>query len=308
MPQTRTLKRTVAFWRLVQAPDLTPLGDVDWPAFMAEVAEDARNGRSRHAIDNSEITGTTYTRDLVDHLVLTKTRDDMPRQQHRNTGTLADMSTTGDGWEVIESTFVKFLEFGNVFGLLRSQPTAPSPQAVARWINATKILNVQLAVEPVIDPDRWRHMHDGGGLTYLEFAGPSVVLDRDVSGPLDHFLHPARYATGKIAMKFTVSKARTPEDSRQRRDLYLAAEELVRTIGLENLNKAKVRVFDEDNRGIKAESIDLIQHRFTIKRTISLDRGERTSVSEQSAFDAIITAVEKFEDDLRAAVADDPMT
>jgi hypothetical protein len=303
----RSLKRTVAFWQLVKAPDLTPLGQTDWPAFMSVVAERARDGRSRHLIDGSDVTSSVYTRDAVDHLVLTKSRDDMPRQQNRQTGDVADMSTTDEGWEVIESAFIKFLEFGNVFGLLKSQVTARSPQAIARWINETKILDVCLAVEPVIDPERWRHMHDAGGVSYLEFAGPSVVLNREVTGPLDHYLHPARYATGKVGVKISVSKSRNPQDAQQRRDLYLATEELARTIGLENLNTAKVRIFDEDNKGIQAETIDLIKHRFTVKRNIQLTGGVNASVSESSAFDAIMTAFEKFEDDLRAAVRQDPM-
>lgn len=306
MAADRFLKRTVAFWQFVQASDMERLPQIDWVAFMAEVAENARQGRSRHSIDNDEVTGSVYTRD-ADHLILTKGRDDMPRQQHRGTGTVADMSTTGTGWEVIETAFVKFLEFGNVFGLLRSQITAPSPQAVARWINETKILNVRLAVEPVIDPECWRHMQQAGGVSYLEFAGPSVVLNREVTGPLNNYLHPARYATGKIGIKINVGRSRNPYDAQQRRDLYLATEELARTIGLDNLNTAKVRIFDEDVKGVQAETINLIKHRFTIKRNIQLSSGVADSVSESSAFDAIMAAVEKFEDDLRAAVREDPM-
>ncbi|MDT0348126.1 hypothetical protein [Pseudonocardia charpentierae] len=307
MTDKRCLKRTVAFWQFVDAASMAPVGQVDWPTFMAEVAENARNGRSRHVIDAADVTGAAYSRNDVDHLVLTETRDDMPRQQNRDTGTVTDMVTTGEGWEVVESTFVHFLPFGNVFGLLRSQITAPSPQAVARWINATKILNMQLAVEPVIDPERWRYLNDAGGVSYLEFAGPSVVLAKRVSGPLDHYLHPARYATGKIGIKINVGRTRNPQDDQQRRDLYLATEELARSIGLENLSTAKVRTFDQDNKGVQAETINLIKHRFTIKRDIQLKSGVNASVSELSAFDAIMAAVEKFEDDLRAAVRRDPM-
>lgn len=307
MTNVRSLKRTVAFWQLVQAPDLTPLGQIDWPEFMAEVAENSRNGRSRHPVDDSEITGKTYTSDDVDNLVLTKVRDDMPRQQNRANGDVADMSTTSEDWEVVESAFVHFLPFGNTFAVLRSQITAPSPPAIARWINETKILSVKVAAEPVIDPQRWNHLRQAGGVSSLEIVGPSVVLSRPVSGPLDHFLHGARYATGKFSFKLDVGRSRNPHDAEQRSNLYLATEEVERTIGSENLDTLKVRIFDEDINGVKSETVNLLRQRFTIKRHLQINAATRASVSDATAFDAIMAAVEKCGDDLRAAVCDDPM-
>lgn len=307
MADNRSLRRTVAFWQFLKAPDMTPLGQIDWPAFMSVVDQRARAGRSRHLIDDTEITGAVYTRDEVDHLVLTKGRDDMPRQQSRSTGQVEDMITNDEGWVVIESAFIQFLDFGNVFGLLQPQITAPSPQAIARWINETKILDMRLAVEPVIDPQRWTHLREAGGVTSLEFAGPPVVLNRPVIGPLQHLLAPARFGGMKLAVKVRASKIRNAENARERRDLYEATEELARTIGVENLSTAKVTIFDEDNKGVKTETINLIKQRFTIKRHIRLTSGANASVSESSAFGAILEALEKFEVDLRAAVRQAPM-
>jgi hypothetical protein len=285
------------------------MNHADWPAFLAEVAEMARHGRARHTIYDADVAGVVHTRDEIDHLVLTRNRDDLPRQQNRATGAVADMITTNEQWTVVESSFVKFLTFGNVFGLLQSQNTAPSPQAIAKWINATGILgDTKVAVEAVVDPARWEHMRAAGGVSSLEFSAPSVVLDRPVSGPLDYLLGPARFGNLNVSVKVTASTSRKSVDAREeRRRLYRATEELALQIGAENLDKAKVRVFDEDRKGIKAGSVDLLKQRFTIKRNIKLSSGHNSSVSEVSAFDAIMTAVEKFEDDLRAAVLDDPM-
>jgi hypothetical protein len=269
----RSVKRTVAFWQFVQAPSLEPMGQIDWPGFMAEIARRAGDSRSRHVVDGTEVTGSVYTRDEVDHLVLTKSRDDMPRQQNRRTGAVEDMITNDEGWVVIESAFIKFLDFGNVFGLLQSQITAPSPQAIARWINQTGILNMHLAVEPVVDPERWNHMREAGGVTALEFAGPSVVLNRPVTGPLDHLLGPARFGVVKVGVKVRASRSRTAEDARERRALYEATEELARTIGVENLDIAKVRIFDEDNKGIRVQTINLIKLARTKARGWWVTRG-----------------------------------
>ena len=307
MDKRKNPTRTVAFWRFVDARDGGPLAQIDWPAFLAKVDKRRRNKRTtRYDIEGTDVTGSIYTRD-VDHLVLTKDRDDMPRQQNQATGEVAVMVTTDEGWSVIESAFISFADFGNVFGLLRSQITAPSPQAVAKWVNKTNLITEPLGVEPVIDPQRWQHLHAAGGVTRLEFAASSFVLDRPVTGPLDRFLGPARNGSFKIDMAISTKATRTPEYQRQRRDLFEAAEALATQIGVEYLDKAKVKVFDEDNKGIKADTINLLKHRFSIKRTIELISGRAASVSEPSAFDAILDAFEQFDEDLRAAVREDPL-
>lgn len=302
--------RTVAFWRIVDAQTGQPLRQqVNWPRVMAKLDERRRSGRSNllHHVDGVEMTGGIYTRDNVDHLILTNERDDMPRQRDRRTGEVADMATKDEGWGAIETSFIKFADFGNVFGLLRSQITAPSPQAVAKWLNQTGLISRRLAVDPVIDPQRWHHLRQAGSVSKLEFAAPSFVLDKEVTGPLSYFLGPARRGSYKIDLKLTAIKKREPEYERERRELKEAAEGLASQIGVEYLDKAKATVFDEDLTGIKIDTINLLKQRFTIKRAVNLTGGSSSSVSESSAFDAILEGFEKFGDDLRAAVRDSPL-
>ncbi|MGH3701407.1 MAG: hypothetical protein ACRDRU_19130 [Pseudonocardiaceae bacterium] len=80
-------------------------------------------------------------------------------------------------------------------------------------------------------------------------------------------------------------------------------EAVISDIGLDHVHKAKAKIFDEDNEGIPAETINLIKQRFTIRRDVAvLGAGRTRSVSESSAFDAILSALDQFEDDLRKAV------
>lgn len=309
MAETRPLRRTVAFWRLVNAANMNPIAEIDWPAFLISVDARARSGRTRHTIDDAEIAGRVHTRDETDHLVLTRNRDDLPRQQNRSTGDVADMSTTSQEWSVIESSFIAFLPFGNVFGLLQSQNTAPSPQAIAKWINVTGLLGeTKVAVEAVVDPKRWELLRAAGSVSLLEFSAASTVLDRPLSGPLDYLVGPARIGNVEVSVKVRASRSRTSVDARDRRHtLYEAAQELALQIGAENLDRVKVTTFDEDMAGLKVGSVDLLKQRFTMKAKIRLSSGSNSSVSEVSAFDAIMAAVEKFTDGLRLAVRDDPM-
>jgi len=304
----KRLKRTVAFWRLVDQSTGVPVDQLDWPKFLSKLEQRRLAAKTtRYEVDGVGLTGTVYTRGELDHLVLTNERDDMPRQQNRKTGEVVNMMTRDETWNVVESSFAKFADFGNVFGLLRSQITAPSPQAIAKWINMTGLIDPPLSVEPVIDPKRWERLNAAGGVTRLEFAAPSVVLDRPVTGPLSWFVEGARHGRFKLDQTISTSRSRKPEYAQERRDLYEAAKALPEQIGVDYLTKAKARIFDEDNQGLKAETIDLLKHRFTIKRDVQLSGGASPSVSEPSAFDAILDAFARFEDDLRAAVREDTL-
>lgn len=297
----KVLKRTVSFWRLVGVADGHPLEPIDWPGFMGELA--GRGPKIRHDLEGLELSGTMHTRHEVDHLVLTKDRDDLPREQHAVSGQVADMRTTGDDWVAIESAFIAFLEFGNVFGVLQSATTAPSPQAVAKWINKTKLLSVELRAEPVVDPERWNRLKRAGGVTCLEIAASTSILDRDADGPLKYLLSLGKMGKFKVTIKIDASRARRPGYDKERRQLYDMTEAVISDIGLDHVHKAKAKIFDEDNEGIPTQMIDLLKQRFSIRRQVAvLGAGRARSVSESSAFDAILSARDQFEDDLRKAV------
>lgn len=298
----KVLQRTVSFWHLVGIADGQQLEPIDWPGFMGELAK--RGPKIGHEVEGVELSGTVHTRMEVDHLVLTRDRDDLPREQHAVTGRVADMRTTSDDWVAIESAFIAPLEFGNVFGFLQSANTAPSPQAVARWINKTKLLSVEVRAEPVVDPERWNRLKRAGGVTCLEVAASTNILNRDAAdGPLKHLLSLGKMGNFKVEVKITASRARRPGHDKERRQLYGMTEAVISDIGLDHVHKAKAKIFDEDNEGIPAETINLIKQRFTIRRAVAvLGAGRARSVSESSAFDAILSALDQFEDDLRKAV------
>jgi len=214
------------------------------------------------------------------------------------------MRTTGEDWVVIESAFISFLEFGNVFGYLQSANTAPSPQAVAKWINKTKLLGFDVRAEPVIDPERLNRLKRAGGVTRLEVATATSILNRDTTGgPLEYLSSLGKMRDLKVEIKITASRARRPGYDKARRQLYGMTEAVISDIGLDHVQKAKAKIFDEDDQGIPADTIDLIKQRFTVRRDVAvLGAGRARSVSESSAFDAILSALDQFEDDLRKAV------
>jgi hypothetical protein len=298
------LERTVSFWRLLRASDRTSFQQVDWASVLSDWATASARGRLAFDVAGDNLGGSVHPVDEVDYLVITKNRDDLPRQQHRSTGQVADVELRTEDWEIIESAFVSFLDFGNIFGFMQSANTAASPQAVAKWIDASKVLSERVIAEPVVDPRKWQKVRQAGGVTMLELAGPTNIL-RDVEeGPLRHLLGLGQMGEFKVEIK--IKAARAKERHQDRRQLYDMTEAVLDDIGLDRVDKAKAKIYDDNNLGIRAETINLLKQRFSRKQVVSLQGGPGSrSVSETSAFGAMLAVAEDLRDELRQAVGDD---
>lgn len=310
MPKVNKTKievnRTVSFWRFVRLTDGAPLAQADWPGILGDWAMKTRHSKITHSVDQQQLSGRVHTISEVDHLVITKDRDDVPRQQHRRTGAVEEITTNDENWEVVESTFISFLSFGNVFGFLQSAPTAASPAAVARWINETGILNHRVAAEPVIDPDRWQKVRAAGGVTKLEIAGPVNLVNQLADGPLQGLF--GRQKEGHYKVKVQVSTGRTRADRQQREELHAAAEHLnARGNAGAGVQAAKATVFDDAGVGIGSQEVNLIKQRFSRKEEVLVigGPGER-AISESSACQAILRVAGDLEAQLRVATGTAP--
>lgn len=301
MSKKNALNRTVSFWRLVRMTDGVPLAHADWTTILAAWAHQTRNSKIVHTVELDELGGRVHTIGDADHLVITKDRDDVPRQQHRHTGETEEVATKSEDWEVVESSFVMFLDFGNVFGFMQSANTAASPQSVAKWINATNVLKTMVEAQPVLDRDKWAKMRDAGGVNLLEVAGPVSLIRNLDAGPLQYLLE--RRVDGEYSFKIEIKAKKTKQYRKERAELYAAAEQLSSEAALgRGVRTARARVQDDEGAGIASEMVNFMKQRFSKKETVPVigGPGER-SIQESSAFDAILRVAGGFENELRQA-------
>lgn len=295
------LNRTVSFWRFVRMLDGAPMAQANWPVILSDWAPRTQHAKITHIIDQEELSGRVHTISGTDHLVITKDRDDIPRQQHRRTGATEEITTKSNEWEVVESSFVSFLGFSNVFGFLQSALTAASPAAVARWINETNVLQTRIKAEPVIDRTRWEKVRAAGGVTMLEVAGPVSLVNNLNAGPLQALLN--RQFDGQYKLRVEITTGRTRQYRHEREDLHAAAEQLssATTLG-HGVHTAKARVFDDADTGIESQVVNFMKQRFSKKEEVLVigGPGER-SISESSACSAILRVADEFDAELRAA-------
>ncbi|WP_139235126.1 hypothetical protein [Actinopolyspora lacussalsi] len=256
-----------------------------------------------HEIEGGDVLrGKIFTHENIDHLVLTKGRDDVPRQQHLSTGEVAEVPVDVEEWQVIESSFVSFLDFGNVFGFMRSAGTSPSPQAVAKWINESGVFEEKLIAEPVIDREKWERVRKAGGVSRLEIAGPTSLAPRLSGGPVEQLA--ALGGVGEFRFEIKLTAERSKKRSREERNKLLRMVDfLCQNVGLGELEKAKAQVFDEEGNNSEDGAVDLLKQRFSQQCSVDVTgSGSVRSITELSAFDAIMTVSKEFREDLASSV------
>lgn len=105
----------------------------------------------------------------------------------------------------------------------------------------------------------------------------------------------------EIKLKATRAKGRQQD----RRQLHSMAEALFDDVGLDRVDKAKAKIYDDNDLGIRAETINLLKQRFSRKQTVLIRGGPGSrSVSETSAFGAMLAVAEDLREELRQAVGE----
>jgi hypothetical protein len=271
--------KTIAFFRLLAAPDGGAKEQVQWSERLANVSDDTRLRVARQ----TGIDGSIVQHDGVTRLVLSRDRGNAPRQQDTTTGAKSAMRTRGAGWNVIEEGFVTFLGLGNVFAYARSSSIAPSSSAVGEWLNSAGLTpTVTWIVDPLVDPDRYHRIEREGGVTMLDIKARPALAPDDSDNSLIRSVLGLR-ELGDVKIEIKVSVTRGGRNSTQQRALRQQALEVLGFIA-ENpyvVEGAKVKMLGDP------DPIDLIEHHITSKRTVEIALGERNrSLNEEIVFQA----------------------
>ncbi|SDK48554.1 hypothetical protein SAMN04487820_108206 [Actinopolyspora mzabensis] len=85
--------------------------------------------------------------------------------------------------------------------------------------------------------------------------------------------------------------------------MFRVVDFLCRSVDLEELYKAKAQVFDEEGNNSEDGAVDLLKQRFSQQRSVEVrGSGSVRSITELSAFDAIMAVAKELREDLASSV------
>ncbi|GAA4114488.1 hypothetical protein [Enteractinococcus coprophilus] len=318
MADKKPMFRTVSYYQLVKTPNNTKIQpDIDWNSVFRAM------GRKLHTyrIFETQIHGRAYTLDIKRDwerflepsevsdlqqtwhdetlfiLALSKDKDFVPNQRSKD-GDLSPMAYDEDGHPATV-TFIWFIPFGNIFGMIMEDNTAIRPKYVASWLN--RLMrdkdelpqpNLQFEAAAVLDEETRNTLRSASKLGSVRIGGAVRGTDSSVwrellgGGPQ---LEGSFDVTIKIKPIKKGSRDQWEADTERLYDWF--GSTFVSDDKLTNLSSAKIKYTKDDEQpDLPTSEIDLFQHRITRKRRVDLSHknGVLTSISAVNAGREII--------------------
>lgn len=318
----KRLKRTVQFWRIVDAKDGQPLKeDYDWRKIFADIY-----GKSSPSFFETDLEGRKFLGQVVtlgdkatdllhsgpnpefgdkgscQHfgVVLAGDKDYVPNQQNKQSG---DQQPVGlnEGWEAVDNSFVWHLPFGNMFAILLESQSSGRANRYAAWLtrylhknNIMLDQKMSFAAAPVIDRDVIERARKATGIKAVALR-TSLGKASTADNPINRmFKSRSNYYDVDVEVKIITRRGRSRQE-----DEHENLEWFQENLGdLPEFSKAVVKTVDSEGT---VDELNLLKERLSRKQNIILDtsRSAADAINKDSVFPAIAEAFIKDYHDLR---------
>ncbi|WP_336652897.1 MULTISPECIES: hypothetical protein [unclassified Leucobacter] len=314
MTKAKNLKRTVQYWRLVDARDGSLVDEVDWEIVLGKL----QGTRHTFDIEGREHAGTivplevleewrehldlsgipdarkVQNSDLIRGVVLAADKDYVPNQEEENSGAQKPMGLAGRGWNPVDNLFIWHLPFGNMIGVLAESTSSSRAGKYANWLTrATKDQykddpDFAWEARPVIDQSRANLLRKAKGLKSFAYAGEVGEGVHEATGARAIFGGPGKKQPTAIRIEVKASLVRGKTDAHE--DELVLLDWFTQTFGSLEGNVTKAQVALPPSQDIPASEVDLLHHRLTRKTQVPLETGATRAFTSMSAVGAIVKA------------------
>ncbi|MDY7528464.1 MULTISPECIES: hypothetical protein [unclassified Cryobacterium] len=213
----------------------------------------------------------------------------------------------GDAGELLETSIVAFLGFGNVIGMIQGSTSAPTPNALQEWLNGLKILGPNFTVETQVmvsheAQELVKQSTEASQIEVKMHTNRADALEKRGSKLSQIFKAVnAEYGPMTVTVILRASKAR--DQSEGRVAIRNEAKKLVEAAGAKEVTSAKAKlIFVDADESTRTQEVDFAKQKITAKRKIATTGEDGNPVRNASAIQAILTVAESNHDELRAIV------
>ncbi|WP_157780373.1 hypothetical protein [Leifsonia xyli] len=211
----------------------------------------------------------------------------------------------GDAEQLLETTIVAFLGFGNVIGLIQGSTSAPTPTAFEEWLNGLELVeeNVTLTTQPMVSHDAQQLIRRSTELSEMSVkvhTNRAEALDARGSG-LAGILRSVRSEYGPMVVTVTLQPGRAKDQVEGRRAVRDEGVIIADAAAAGEVQGAKAKlIYIEPDDSRHTEDIDFAKQRITAKRNIPTTSQDGSPIRNESAVRAILQVARENEDELRA--------
>ncbi|MGA4877506.1 hypothetical protein [Streptomyces lydicamycinicus] len=313
-------RKTVAFYEVVRAKEAGSLrfDHLDWAKVLTNL-DHLPFERRRMVHEDDIYVGEPIELNDRKHLVLARLRDGDLQQIDWDRQRIDSLRLDGNR-NVVDTSIICFLPYGNVIGVLQGSQSAPRPTALQRWLNAVSTgIQEDLAVIPLVGKSAWEKLEKAESVNLFEMRlrpGPTMFPEA-VEGLADfarrsHKQNPDALITLTIKIPKGRGLARSATRARGERRLHTNVREflsdfgsLVGPHGAVDRAIAEVMLSASDGSVIE-DKINFVNDHITAQKQVTLPRGPSAGPWYEAAVHAVLQAASEHDRDLKGAVSGMP--
>ncbi|MCC3275426.1 hypothetical protein LJ753_06025 [Arthrobacter sp. zg-Y20] len=300
-------ERTIGFYEIVEVDpkgNTVRMNHVDWSRTLAaldgtKLGDRVFEGRNRTLI------GETISHNGELHLKMMRVRDESAwiSVYRPSADSVEDLDLNDSA--LLETSIVSFLNFGNIIGLIQGSPSAPSPTAVAEWINGIDLLTKKIEVLPIVSEDTSRKLSLSSETSRIETRIHTSKADALEShgSKLSGVLRTIRQQYGPMTVTVILQASRAKAQSEGRHMLREEAGTLLDAAAGADVQSAKAKlIYLDADEEATTEEVNFVNQKITAKRKIATLSEDGSPIRNGSAVDAILSAAADHDDELRRIV------
>jgi hypothetical protein len=213
----------------------------------------------------------------------------------------------GEAGQLLETSIIAFLPYGNVFGIIQGSTTAPTPSAFTDWLNGLKILGIdgQVEAEVMVSHEAQKLINQSSEATQIEVkmhTNKADALEKQGS-KLSQILRTVSAEWGPMTVTVILRASKAKDRTEGRALLRAEASRIQQATDDNDVSSAKAKLvyFDADETS-RSEEVDFVKQRITAKKKIATTGEDGSPIRNTSAVAAILGVAADYDEELRAIV------
>lgn len=302
-------ERTISFYELVKwvsGSTSVRMKHADWDAILAGLEN--RPLRDRVLTTPSK----TFIGEVMSvagerHLKLMSVRDQHAwLEVYDPTAGSIDALDLGESNQLLETSIVAFLKFGNVIGFILGSTSAPTPTSLEQWINGLQILGgTTIEAQVMVSHEVQQLLKKSSEVSMVRVrthTNKAEALRARGSG-LSDVLDAVKSKYGDLEVEVILRVSRKKAESDRRRLLREEAKLIANASDANEVEKADAKlIYIQADDRTRTEDVEFAKQRITAKRTIGTTSEDGSPIRNESAVLAILEVADAHDDELRKIV------
>jgi hypothetical protein len=216
-----------------------------------------------------------------------------------------DLGKTG---QLVETSVVAFLEYGNVIGIIQGSASAPGVGALEEWLTGLSVLGAGIELDslPMVSHEAQKKLTQSSEASRIEVKMHTSKADalEKRGSKLSEVLRTVNAEYGPMTVTVILQASRARDQSEGRLAVREEAQRVFEAVEAKEVAKAEAKlIYIDPDETSHTEAVNFVKQRITAKRKIATTSDDGSPIRNEAAVRAILEVAAEHDTQLRAIVA-----